>query len=113
MLNITDWWLISAPMDLRCGMDRLLLQVQALRGRPAVEGEAYVFANRSGNRIKLLCYDRHGLWLAVRRLHRGSFVWPRAGDSVWNLNPEQFAWLCAGVDWQRLSITLRSNRQSL
>ena len=113
MLSIGNWWLITAPTDLRCGMDRLLLQVQALRGRAAAEGEAYVFANRSGNRIKLLCCDRHGVWLAVRRLHHGSFHWPRIGDAAWSLSAEQFSWLCAGVDWQRLSITPMSNRQSL
>lgn len=26
------------------------------------------------------------------------------GERVWTLSAEQFAWLCAGVDWQRLSI---------
>jgi transposase len=113
MLSIDRWWLITAPTDLRYGMDRLLLQVQAVRGRAAAEAEAYVFANRSGRRIKLLCCDRHGVWLAVRRLHHGSFHWPRTGDEVWSLSAQQYAWLCAGVDWQRLSITPMCNGQRL
>ncbi len=104
MLSPTSWWLVTTPTDLRCGMDRLLLQVQAVRGRAALEGEAYAFANRARTRIKLLCCDRHGVWLAVRRLHRGRFVWPRPDEAVWTLSADQFAWLCMGVDWQRLSI---------
>lgn len=63
-----------------------------------------MFGNRSGTRIKLLCCDRHGVWLAVRRLQQGRFVWPRADEAAWTLSAEQFGWLCAGVDWQRLSI---------
>ena len=57
MLRITSWWLVMAPTDLRCGMDRLWLQVQSTLGRAPAEGEAYVFANRAGTRIKLLCCD--------------------------------------------------------
>lgn len=101
---ITAWHLVTAPADLRCGMDRLLLQVQVLLDRPATEGEAYVFVNRAGTRLKVLCLDRHGVWLAVRRLHHGRFQWPRPGDTVWTLSADQWAWLCAGVEWQRLSI---------
>lgn len=104
MLSIRAWWLVTAPTDLRCGMDRPVLQVRVVLGRDPAEGEAYVFGNRAGTRIKLLCCDRHGVWLAVRRLQQGRFVWPRAGEAAWTLSAEQFGWLCAGVDWQRLSI---------
>jgi transposase len=104
MLRIRSWWLVTGATDLRCGMDRLLVQVQAAQGRVPAEGEAYVFANRGGTRMKLLACDRHGVWLAVRRLHQGRFVWPREGGAMWAMSAEQFAWLSMGVDWQRLSI---------
>ena len=77
MLSLRRWWLVTAPIDLRCGMDRLLVQVRTVLAREPGEGDAYVFANRSGTRIKVVCCDRHGVWLAVRRLHQGRFVWPR------------------------------------
>lgn len=104
MLSPSGWWLAQAPIDLRCGMDRLLLQVQSMLGRDACDGGVYVFRNRAGTRIKVLCVDAQGVWLSVRRLHQGRFVWPRAGDAVYALTAEQFAWLSAGVDWQRLSM---------
>lgn len=106
MLNPSGWWLAVAPVDLRCGIDRLLAKVQADLGRDARDGGAYAFRNRAGSRMKVLCVDAQGIWLSVRRLHEGRFTWPRAGDAVCALSAEQFAWLSRGVDWQRLSMRL-------
>ena len=106
MLNPTGGWLAQAPVDLRRGVDRLLGLVQQALCRNAVDGGAYVFRNRAGTRVKVLCVDAQGIWLAVRRLHQGTFVWPIAGAPVCALSAQQFAWLCAGVDWQRLSLSL-------
>ena len=94
-----------APIDLRCGIDRLLVLIAALLGHAPTEGGAFVFRNRAGTRIKVLHVDPHGVWLAVRRLHEGRFHWPRSGDAAWSLDRSQFQWLIQGVDWQRLSRT--------
>lgn len=104
MLMPTQWWLAVAPIDLRCGMDRLLVAVQTTLERDAFDGGAFVFRNRSGTRIKMLLVDAMGVWLCVRRLHEGRFVWPRGDARSCELDAEQFAWLCAGVDWQRLRV---------
>lgn len=106
MLSPSGWWLTVEPMDLRCGIDRLLVRIQEALGRASTDGGAYVFRNRAGSRIKVVCVDAHGVWLCVRRLHQGRFHWPRQGDAVCALTLEQFQWLCAGVDWQRLSLSL-------
>ncbi|MGH8031177.1 MAG: IS66 family insertion sequence element accessory protein TnpB [Luteimonas sp.] len=103
MLSPTGWWLALAPVDLRAGCDRLLVAVQTALGRDAFDGGAYVFRNRAGNRIKVVCVDGQGVWLCVRRLHRGRFHWPHSGEVHCALSREQFDWLVAGVDWQRLS----------
>lgn len=52
--------------------------------------------------IKVLRWDKHGVWLCTRRLHKGSFRWPRANDAAWHLTPDEFNWLTAGVDWQQV-----------
>lgn len=103
MLSASGWWLVTAPIDLRCGTDRLLMHVREALGRDPFDGGAYVFRNRASTRIKVLRCDPQGVWLCVRRLHEGSFVWPRAGDAVCALSPQQFTWLSMGVDWRRLS----------
>ena len=81
---------LTAPMDLRCGMDRLLVYVREALGRDPGDGGAYVFRNRSSSRIELLCCDAQGTWLAVRRLQQGHFVWPHEGASVWTVNAEAY-----------------------
>ena len=76
MLRPTGWWLAREPVDLRCGVDRLWRLTQASLGRDPVDDGAYIYRNRAGTRIKVLCVDAHGVWLAVRRLHDGRFHWP-------------------------------------
>lgn len=113
MLRPTGWWLASAPIDLRCGMDRLLVLLTTMLGRDGFDGSAYVFRNRAGTRLKVLMVDAHGVWLCTRRLHRGGFVFPRAGDAVCALSSAQFEWLIAGVDWQRLSARIEDVPRAL
>ena len=96
-------WLAVEPIDMRRGIDGLSLRIQQALGRSPCDGSAFAFTNRSGTRLKLLVWDGTGVWLCLRRLHRGHFVWPRSGDSVCALSAEQWKWLTCGVDWQRLS----------
>lgn len=102
MLKPLAWWMAVERVDLRRGMDGLLATVMRLQ-HDAYAGAAYVFGNRAGNRIKVVCCDGTGVWLCQRRLHRGRFVWPQVGDEICELSHDEFAWLSAGVDWQRLS----------
>jgi transposase len=80
--------------------------VREMLGREPLDGSVYVFRNRRSNRVKLLVVDAQGVWLATRRLHEGRFVWTSSQDRLSSLTRAQFRWLCAGVDWQRLSATL-------
>ena len=96
-------WLAVAPVDMRRGMDGLSLTVQQVLGEAPGAGSAFVFRNARGNRLKLLVWDGTGVWLCQRRLHQGRFVWPKPGEPRWWLTEAQWAWLVAGVDWQRLS----------
>lgn len=103
MLTPAQIWLAQEPIDMRKGIDSLTMMVSDSLGQSWQSGAAFVFRNRSGNRVKVLCWDQHGVWICQRRLHQGRFIWPRAGDRVWALSQAQFDWLIMGVDWQRLS----------
>ncbi len=98
MLSPTAWWAVIAPADLRAGAERLLALVP---GGDAFAGAAYVFRNRAGTRLKVVCTDGNGVWLCVRRLHRGHFAWPRDGEAL-TLTAQEMQWLAMGADWQRL-----------
>lgn len=94
-------WLGLEPVDMRLGIAGLSARIQASLGRSPCDGSAYVFTNRRRSRLKLVVWDGNGVWLAQRRLHRGSFTWPQVGDLVFRLTAAQWHWLIAGVDWQR------------
>jgi transposase len=101
VLSPTGWWLVAQPADLRAGAERLFALVQA-HAADALAGAAYVFRNRAGTRVKVVCADGNGVWLCVRRLHRGRFVWSSADDATWSLTAQEMQWLAMGADWQRL-----------
>ena len=101
----TQIWCAIEAVDMRLEIDGLSLRVQQALGKSPCDGSAYAFRNRRSNRIKLLVWDGTGVWLCQRRLHKGSFIWPQAGDAVCTLSTTQWNWLITGVDWQRLSVS--------
>ena len=103
IVNPGQIWLVDDPVDMRRGIDGLSMIVQQALGHSPCSGSAFVFCNRTGNRIKVLLWDGTGVWLCQRRLHQGRFVWPKLGDRCFELTKMQWEWLTAGVDWRRLS----------
>jgi transposase len=96
-------WMVVEPVDMRRGIDGLSMIVQQALGYSPCAGSAFVFCNRTRNRMKVLLWDGTGVWLCQRRLHQGRFVWPQLEDHCFELSQSQWQWLTAGVDWQRLS----------
>ncbi len=95
-------WLAIEPVDMRWGIDRLSGYIQQAVDKHPCDGSAYALSNRQRTRLKLVQWDGTGVWLCQRRLHRGHFTWPQAGDRVCAMTISQWRWLITGVDWQRL-----------
>jgi transposase len=94
---------IIEPIDMRRGIEGLSQWIQLSLGKTPCDGTVYAFANRAKTRMKLLIWDGTGVWCCWRRLHRGSFVWPKTEDSSLVLTASQWNYLIKGVDWQRLN----------
>lgn len=101
VIRIDRIWLAVDPMDMRAGLDTTLARVVRVFGA-AHPHHAYVFANRRATRVKVLVHDGIGVWLAVRRLNQGKFVWPAPGATRMELSDEQIGALVLGLPWQRL-----------
>ncbi|MBV1788762.1 IS66 family insertion sequence element accessory protein TnpB [Marinobacterium sp. D7] len=102
MIRIDEIWLATTPMDMRAGPETTLARVVKVFGeaRPHC---AYLFANKRGNRMKVLLHDGLGIWLCARRLNRGKFHWAEIWrDDHMALMPEQLHALVQGLPWQRL-----------
>lgn len=95
--------LVVEPVDMCLDIEGLSAKIHAALQHSPIEGAAYAFRNQRSNRLKVLLWDRSGIWLAQRRLHHGRFIWPQVGDTVFTLDVAQWQWLVSGVDWQRLS----------
>lgn len=102
MICIDEIWLVTEPLDMRAGPDTALARVVKVFGaaRPHC---AYLFANRRGNRMKVLVHDGLGIWLCARRLNQGKFHWgePWRGKQL-TLSDDQLQALVQGLPWQRI-----------
>lgn len=89
------------PCDMRAGFNTLQALVAEKLREDVKTGALFVFTNRRRSRLKILYWDRTGLWLLSKRLERGTFFWPRAaeaGKTKMHLTPEAFAMLTDGID---------------
>jgi len=98
MIRIDAAWLAGEPLDMRAGTETALARVVKVFGA-AQPHHAYLFANRSGTRVKILVHDGFGLWLLARRLHQGRFHW---SSNQQQLNTAQLQALVTGLPWHRL-----------
>ena len=89
------------PCDMRKGSDGLpALVTERLQENPQA-GALFVFTNRRRNRLKILFWDRTGLWVCTKRLEQGTFSWPApvdGGSTKLSLTPEALTLLTDGVD---------------
>jgi len=103
VIHVEAIWLATEPMDMRAGPDTALARVIQVFGE-ARSHHAYLFANKRGNRVKILLHDGQGLWLLARRLHEGRFKWASPGRDKprIELSDTQLQALLIGLPWQQL-----------
>jgi transposase len=93
-------WVAAAPVDMRKSFDGLAEHVRAFLGHDPLCGHMFVFRNRTGERLKILWWDRNGLVLYYKRLEKGTFRFPSAdastGQKCLTLDSNQLVQLLAG-----------------
>jgi transposase len=92
-------FLCTEPVDMRHGFDRMAQTARERIGQDPHQGGAlFVFANRRATRLKVLWFERNGMCVLYKRLHRAVFELPGAatGSRSILLNGEALAKLLAG-----------------
>jgi transposase len=85
---------------MRHGFDRLALTARERVGEdPQSGGVLVVFANRRATRLKVLWFEKNGLCLLYKRLHRAVFEvpLPKSGDASVRIDAAALARLLAGA----------------
>jgi transposase len=91
-------FLCTAPADLRKSFDGLAALVRQFLGADPLSGHLFVFRNKSGDRLKLLFWDRDGLVIYYKRLEEGTFVFPDGDGHGVEVRSADLAMLLDGVD---------------
>jgi len=95
-------FLAVEPCDMRKSFNGLYeLAMRHHDTRPPGRDSLFVFTNKRRNRIKVLYFDGTGLWVAAKRLEKGTFSWmPSAADNPprVEVRPEVLQLIVDGVD---------------
>jgi transposase len=78
----TRVFVATQPADLRRSFDGLMGLVRDFLGGDPLSGHLFVFRNRSGDRLKVLWWDRDGLAIFYKRLEEGTYSFPAPTGDV-------------------------------
>jgi transposase len=91
----------TAPTNMHLSFDRLAALARDVLAQDPLSGHLFAFFNRSGDRVKILYWDRSGFCLWYKRLERGVFHLPRAGAPQLELEPAELMLLLDGIELTR------------
>ena len=94
-------WLVAGITDMRNGFNGLTAKVQNTLKDDTFSGHLFIFRGRRGRLVKLLWADSGGLCIYMKRLERGTFIWPVAREGKVYLTPAQLAMLLEGIVWMQ------------
>ena len=92
-------YLAAGATDMRKSIDSLAAEVQEVLHLDPFSSCLFVFCNRRKDKLKVLFWERNGFWLCYRRLERGAFRWPKAGErGTVAVTRRELRWLLDGLD---------------
>jgi transposase len=93
------------PVDFRKAHDGLVAIIRDHFGDDPFDGSVFVFLNRQRDRVKIIHWDRDGLWLHYKRLEQGRFHIELDGDGERvEVSRPELSMLLDGIDWKKRKI---------
>ena len=99
----TRIYLAAGATDMRKGFDGLFALVRQRLELDPLSGHLFLFCNGRRTRLKAFYWDGSGLWVCAKRLEKGRFCWPGAGETGAGaarvaISGEELTLLLGGID---------------
>ncbi len=95
----TKIFLCREAVDFRKAHDGLVAIIRDHLAEDIFAGGLFVFLNKRRDRVKLIEWDRNGLWLHYKRLEKGTFKWTARGTkSKVAMSRAELSMLLEGID---------------
>jgi transposase len=95
---------------MRKQINGLATLVETGMGARPFSGDLFLFCGRDMTMLKALYWDKNGFCLLTKRLEKGRFPWPKAGDESVEWSVEELGMLLDGIDFRKRFTTLSYER---
>lgn len=91
------------PIDMRCGVDRLLVKISNEFKTAPQSKTLFLFYNKPRNKLKGILWDKNGFILLYKRIERCRFKFPKQfNQKQLFITHQQLYGLLAGFDFVRM-----------
>ena len=106
-------FLCTQPTDMRCGFHKLSMVAEHIMGQDPLTGHLFVFFNKSGDKCKILWWDRTGFAIWYKRLEAGTFERLPGAEQATSLEIDmaKLTWILEGIDLFKTRRRKRYERQ--
>lgn len=85
---------------MRCGFHKLSMLTESFMRADLFSGHLFVFFNKSGDKCKILFWDRTGFVLWYKMLEEGTFekLYTSPGSACLEIDVAKLTWILEGID---------------
>jgi len=106
-------FIYTQPADMRSGFNKLTMLTEAFMLKDPFSGHLFVFFNKTGDKCKILFWDRTGFVIWYKRLEEGTFekLQSSPGKSCLEVDLSKLTWVLEGIDLYKTRRRKRYDRK--
>lgn len=108
-------FIYTQPADMRSGFNKLTMLTEAFMLEDPFSGHLFVFFNKTGDKCKILFWDRTGFVIWYKRLEEGTYekLHSSPGKSSLEVDISKLIWMLEGIDLYKTRRRKRYERKML
>lgn len=99
--KIKDVFVFSGVTDFRNGIEGLTRLVFKNFDQSTVTDNLFVFCNRKKTSLKILHFEKAGIWIYQKKLNMGKFAYPSVENNC-RITPKELEIIISGLDFIHL-----------